>query len=112
MPFHFDPEDPDHESLAFMIALGDPVLLMGDEEVPCFVNGHDQVVVELDPTNDSNCSYGLWSLLGMARSSKSGESILSSLLVIFAPLGIASDLIRLRVNEIASTLSLFKLMKT
>ena len=45
-------KDPDHESLAFMIALGDPVLLMGDEEVPCFVNGHDQVVVELDPTND------------------------------------------------------------
>ena len=45
-------KDPDHESLAFMIALGDPVLLMGDEEVPCFVNGHDQVVVELDPTDD------------------------------------------------------------
>ena len=45
-------KDPDHESLAFMIALVDPVLLMGDEEVPCFVNGHDQVVVELDPTDD------------------------------------------------------------
>lgn len=25
---------------------------MGDKEVPCFVNGHDQVVVELDPTDD------------------------------------------------------------
>ena len=25
---------------------------MGDKEVPWFVNGHDQVVVELDPTDD------------------------------------------------------------
>lgn len=25
---------------------------MGDKEVPWFVNGHDQVVIELDPTDD------------------------------------------------------------
>lgn len=61
---------------------------MGDKEVPWFVNGHDQVVVELDPTDDFQLFIrALESLLGMARSSKSGESILSSLLVIFCSAG-------------------------
>lgn len=70
-------KDPDHGSLAFIIALVDPVLLMDDEEVPCFVNGHDQVGGRAE--SHSSCSYELWSLLGMEWRLISGWVALSSM---------------------------------
>lgn len=70
-------KDPDHGSLAFIIALVDPVLLMDDEEVPCFVNGHDQVGGRAE--SHSSCSYELWSLLEMEWRLISGWVALSSM---------------------------------
>ena len=77
------------------------------------MNGHDQVVVELDPTDDFQLFIrALESLRDGTVFEVRGVHFIESVGDFFAPLGIASDLIRLRVNEIASTLSLFKLMNT